>query len=559
MIYEDGYVPYVFKRRYNVMLENIKSMINQKREWQESAEIIFEDANVGDLDDLIILGEETGNEVDVMEAEEEKAPEEDTPKEDENKNEDILDSPVNGDDNDASAEEDNAPTEDILDSPVGGGDEPAEDNQETPVAEPGAGDDGTDDLLNVTFDLKSNTLTDVLPVPPDNASEAISDDILDAKVDGGFEEDQGSDGDTSAPTEETEPALEETGNDMLDEIIGKESYYDEYDLGSLVDGPIVEAASGKNKKEIKAIISLIGVKAEKMGTENKYNFRPFADVEILMKTVVPAGAVSGAIGGAIGRTLGSLIASKIWGGAICKNLLNWMASGAFHGAIIGASAAVLSSVLSPILHKAYIRHLRADRSFKTKLWQMAGLVICESKDLDKALKLYKSAFKEVLGEYTLNPVRLDIEADFSTNGIKNGESIYLIIVDNESSGEEVISIAGNKDDKAAPEKEKDSVKKESYENDLLSEAITLGGSEGGDDPAPAEEPPIEDPGATPDTSGDESQVTAAVKDKVSEMDTVTPDAGATGDVSGRDEILRKLGSMTKGIEDAKNLVMKHVQ
>ena len=47
---------------------------------------------------------------------------------------------------------------------------------------------GNDDLLSVTIDLKSNTMTDVLPIPPDNAGEAVNDDILSTRVDSGFEE-----------------------------------------------------------------------------------------------------------------------------------------------------------------------------------------------------------------------------------------------------------------------------------------------------------------------------------------------------------------------------------
>ena len=120
---------------------------------------------------------------------------------------------------DSSAEEgnvtDSEESEDILDTEIPSGEEepdeaegetdadgglldtPVDDGSMDSIADYGAGDSSfdneptelsDDDILSVTIDLKSNTMTDVLPIPPDNAGEAVNDDILSTRVDSGFDE-----------------------------------------------------------------------------------------------------------------------------------------------------------------------------------------------------------------------------------------------------------------------------------------------------------------------------------------------------------------------------------
>ena len=120
---------------------------------------------------------------------------------------------------DSSAEEGNVTdsegSEDILDTEIPSGEEepdeaegetdadgglldtPVDDGSMDSIADYGAGDSSfdneptelsDDDILSVTIDLKSNTMTDVLPIPPDNAGEAVNDDILSTRVDSGFDE-----------------------------------------------------------------------------------------------------------------------------------------------------------------------------------------------------------------------------------------------------------------------------------------------------------------------------------------------------------------------------------
>ena len=153
------------------MLEAIKNQINQKREFLESATIIFEDAVDTALDDLIIL-EEAPEETDL-----EKETEE--PKKDEPQ---AAEEPK--DDETPSTDE---PGTDLLDTPINSTDDPPA-PASIPAAAVGAPmDDEIEDLLNTTIDLKSNTLSDILPVPPANAAEAIQgDDILNTRVDDGF-------------------------------------------------------------------------------------------------------------------------------------------------------------------------------------------------------------------------------------------------------------------------------------------------------------------------------------------------------------------------------------
>lgn len=104
---------------------------------------------------------------------------------------DVLDTEI------SSGEEEPDEAEGETDADGGLLDTPVDDGSMDNIADYGAGDSSfdneptelsDDDILSVTIDLKSNTMTDVLPIPPDNAGEAVNDDILSTRVDSGFDE-----------------------------------------------------------------------------------------------------------------------------------------------------------------------------------------------------------------------------------------------------------------------------------------------------------------------------------------------------------------------------------
>lgn len=181
------------------MLKGIKDMINQKKLFQEAAEIIMEDASGYNLDDVIVLGEES----EFPEEKDDKDDKDEPEKDDDN--DDIGNMEIGEDDDDDKGHTSNKPSallsqvgepsNDLLDSDISDKELmglPKEDNDlPTPVgAQTGEPiNAGLDDILDVTIDLRSNTLKDTLPIPPANAGEAIaSDDILSQKVDSGFGE-----------------------------------------------------------------------------------------------------------------------------------------------------------------------------------------------------------------------------------------------------------------------------------------------------------------------------------------------------------------------------------
>lgn len=217
------------------MLNDIRRMILEKKDYQEAASIIFEDG-MGNLDDQIVLGEENDKPVEKDEPtvppedsegnEEPGTPSEDEenvppaePEEDQEPNPDPEPTPSDEDQTNPSPDGDETPM------PVPAG----EDELPTPVGkQTGEPIEDADDLLDVSIDLKSNTIRDVLPVPPSNAGEAIGgeddDDLLGQRIDSGFGgEDQESnpepqvDMEPATPPEnnppESEPPVESGEND----------------------------------------------------------------------------------------------------------------------------------------------------------------------------------------------------------------------------------------------------------------------------------------------------------------------------------------------------------
>ena len=196
------------------MLNGIKSMIQEKTNFLEAASIIFEDGSGMNLDDQIILGEsdnlptedgdialgEDGtddhNEPEVNDVNEPDNKDENNQGEGNNKDEvpsNDNDTPIEDMEIDNDKPQDvpkNEPynaSDDLLDSNIedepieGGGSEsdsvngglPGEDLPEPIGAQTGEPINLDDDILNVEVDLGSNTVKDVLPVPPAGASDMV--------------------------------------------------------------------------------------------------------------------------------------------------------------------------------------------------------------------------------------------------------------------------------------------------------------------------------------------------------------------------------------------------
>lgn len=225
------------------MINTIKNMINEKKEFITEASAIYEDASGMNLDDIILGDSETyksftesGEDEDpnldnepIENEEGEESPEQEVP----------VQEPVN-----SSAPFDEDEPINNTDSTTVSSDEPTIENE--PI-EPASADeplpsnqdnqgvvDPLDDILDTTLSLKSNTVTDVLPIPPNNAGEAIadSDDIMNQRIDSGFGGESEStpvnnevdilDQSIEAPAQE-EHSTEESGEDVdiLDQPISE--------------------------------------------------------------------------------------------------------------------------------------------------------------------------------------------------------------------------------------------------------------------------------------------------------------------------------------------------
>lgn len=225
------------------MLKNVKAMILEKKEYLEAAEIIFEDAMGSNIDDLIILGESADlpkEDDDIPTGKEDDDNDGNKNKEDDDDDDKDLDNlPFNDGDNDADDMVGSKGTDDILDSSIEDDEiqTTLSDTDDLPIpvgAQTGQPIvDDIDDFLNVTIDLGSNTLTDVLPIPPSNAGEAIADDVLSTRVDSGFQEDG-----TPAPVQSTDPAgaaagfpMDEDTDDILKESVSDTNLMESITLG----------------------------------------------------------------------------------------------------------------------------------------------------------------------------------------------------------------------------------------------------------------------------------------------------------------------------------------
>lgn len=208
------------------MLNMIKGIINQKKDFLEAAELILEN-EMNNLDDSIILGEDTDlPEEPMLEEDDNEEDDKDNDVEDDKKDDeseeddkgDIIDQPINDEPSNEDDDIMNAPVDEepVISTDTTGeptsadpienpnelpAEQPAEVPTEEPMPIPGndelpepvsnvTGEPVADDnILSMEIDLASNTPKDILPIPPASAGDAVvSDDIMDQRIDSGFGE-----------------------------------------------------------------------------------------------------------------------------------------------------------------------------------------------------------------------------------------------------------------------------------------------------------------------------------------------------------------------------------
>ena len=167
------------------MLKTILGILKNKAEFLESAEMLLDNVRNEDLDSYIILGEATEN--DTPKEEDSK---EDTVDVTDDKNEDSDTEEKSKDDKEDKSSEDINEPDPSVEKPT-----PIEDTEAPMNEEPPAGLDNPDpmssldsapiskeeelqDIMQITIDLSTNNMTDVVPVTPPAASDAIVTDTL---------------------------------------------------------------------------------------------------------------------------------------------------------------------------------------------------------------------------------------------------------------------------------------------------------------------------------------------------------------------------------------------
>lgn len=246
------------------MLNGIKTIINKNQAFQESAGIILEETGI-DIDDLIVLGEDT-DDTDQLNLDNEITEDDptDDSEDDEARNTINNDNLSNTDNNmltfdDKPAEPTNEPNQISTDSEEDK--DPMEDELDdlpTPIGKQTGEpiNDDIDDIMHMEIDLKSNTISDALPIPPGNAGEAIASDEINPQqhVDSGFGGEE---------EENKETSIEESSNRSNDWKNIKNSLYDEldeFDVKVYTDkksGGIIVKVFNKDDKELKNIKSII--------------------------------------------------------------------------------------------------------------------------------------------------------------------------------------------------------------------------------------------------------------------------------------------------------------
>lgn len=498
------------------MLNGIKSMIQEKTNFLEAAEIIFEDGSGMNLDDQIILGEsdnlpiedpdialgEDGTDDDQNEPEVPESGDNEPDNKDENNqgegnnkdevpsnNTDVSndnDTPIedmeidNDEPQDTFNNEPSNNSDDLLDSniedePIEGdvsendsvnGGLPGEDLPEPIGAQTGEPINPDDDILNVEVDLGSNTVKDVLPVPPAGASDMV-------------------------PTEDGETPTQHVDSGF---------------------GNINESGKDDN---IKSSLTIYGVNfkiPDKIdGFIDSYNKSKLTDD--------------------ISTTARTAMISMITPSNIKK----------IEKSILDAE--------KEIGEKDDTDDIRIERIKKYLSKADVGKFLCTNSGKVSMIKINMKHIDGVLNAWEEHEMWITSKGEVITYDDVN---VYKESYNESSFVESYFSSIG-------------------LGNTSFQEAITLaddvGGDEGNSDSKPNEDTGSDD--TSIDTSGledtpmdepaaEESPVTSAVKDKVAESDEEN-DISVDGGSEAKLEILKKLGNITKNIEDAKKAVMNSIQ
>lgn len=234
------------------MINGIKEIIKQQKAYQEATSLLVEDAENHGLDD-IILGQTTRTFTEADEPEDMGAgpmepefdgedPEMEDGKEEGSEPTDPEENDAGGGEPPEEVPETDMGTEAIDDPETEGPKEPTTpeadpddignqsiddsvpEGGDQPLSVPGAdslpdvvgaqtGEPAQDDnVVDVNLDLQSNTMRDVLPVPPAGAAQAVASDTMDQHVDSGFGGDSGDLGDEPIGGGELEQATPPTGD-----------------------------------------------------------------------------------------------------------------------------------------------------------------------------------------------------------------------------------------------------------------------------------------------------------------------------------------------------------
>ena len=496
------------------MLKNVKAMILEKKEYLEAAQIIFEDATGSNIDDLIILGESADLPEDQEEEKEDDIPggkddddieDENGSKEDDSDDDDgDLDNlPLDDDEPEEGGAKGSEEGDDLLDNSIEDemqgtlsdtDDLPALAGKQTgePIA------DNIDDFLNVTIDLKSNTLTDILPIPPANANEAIADDVLSTRVDAGFGE---------------------SVNSALDKISTKDRESIEKKVNKIIDGLKVIW-----NKLINMAIRATRALQKKLSKNPKESY--------IVESILTIKEI--------------------------RDIYTSLSNPSNSECPVDYTHFGYNKIETMLNRKNTIKISITENDMEM-LGKALDHVITFNKD-------FNDRFKDVDHDYVVSWKASLIKISKVLSDII-AEVNKQLAADKPASGSKEEPIKEGADAAAAAagfpmEEEKEVKEKDLKENAFdinFMEAISLGGdapAEGDEAAADGGTPPVDENGDEVPADGAESEVTAAVKDKVAEADTPVDAAGTQ---SGKEDLLKKLGNITKSLEDAKKAVMNTIQ
>ena len=373
---------------------------------------------------------------------------------------------------------------------------------------------GDDDLLSVEIDLATNTPKDILPTPPASASDAVSDDddILNQRIDSGFGND------------EPAPVNKNDSSDLLDQPIDDEGDKPLPDNNS--DVAESEDSAEDNTKEItkETVDELVNECMNKypdLEPEDIFEERGFfaqlardsEKAENQVKTI-SAFAVQ------ISRQARQLCKDMELGKADQDNVEDTVETlTALYKGNESIDVEQMSKSIMKLIAHYRTRYKSAKKAGKTEKAEKI------KSDLNKFISRLQKAKKDAKKVFDI----IDAQKD----------EVKTEYVDIRSFLTEYVS--------------------------TFTEAIVLdGNAEGGDssaDEAGAAADALADDGSAPDSGQKDSAVTAAVKDKLAETETDDSglDGGSSGKTVDKEDLLKKLGNLTKGLEDAKKAVMDAIQ